>query len=72
VNWRSMGSGGGFHYACTPFEFLQAGTSPLVIYVPAEAVHQPVNDGLEPMELIVARNAPVEIVVEVAAEKARD
>jgi uncharacterized RmlC-like cupin family protein len=34
------------------------------IYVPPEAVHQPVNDGLEPMELIVARNAPVEIVVE--------
>lgn len=35
------------------------------IYVPAEAVHQPVNDGDEPMEIIVARNAPVEIVVEV-------
>ncbi|MCI0437815.1 MAG: cupin domain-containing protein [Chloroflexi bacterium] len=35
------------------------------IYVPPDAVHQPVNDSLtEPMELIVARNAPVEIVVE--------
>jgi uncharacterized RmlC-like cupin family protein len=34
------------------------------IYVPPDAVHQPVNDGPEPMELIVARNAPVEIVVE--------
>ena len=42
------------------------------IYVPAEAVHQPVNDGLEPLELIVARNAPVEIVVDVAAGTARD
>lgn len=42
------------------------------IYVPAEAVHQPVNDGLEPLELIVARNTPVEIVVEVAAEKTRN
>ena len=35
------------------------------IYVPADAVHQPVNDGAEPMEIIVARNTPVEIVVEV-------
>ena len=35
------------------------------IYVPSDSVHQPVNDSLsEPMELIVARNAPVEIVVE--------
>ncbi|MBM3943825.1 MAG: cupin domain-containing protein [SAR202 cluster bacterium] len=35
------------------------------IYVPPDAVHQPVNDSAtEPMELIVARNAPVEIVVE--------
>ena len=40
------------------------------IYVPPDAVHQPVNDGTEPMELIVARNAPVEVVVEVEAEKA--
>lgn len=35
------------------------------IYVPPDSVHQPVNDSLsEAMELIVARNAPVEIVVE--------
>ena len=35
------------------------------IYVPPDAVHQPVNDSAsEPMELIVARNAPTEIVVE--------
>lgn len=34
------------------------------LYVPAEAVHQPVNDGTEPLELIVARNTAVEIVVE--------
>ena len=35
------------------------------IYVPPDAVHQPVNDSLsEPLELLVARNAPVEIVVE--------
>ena len=35
------------------------------IYVPPDSVHQPVNDSLsEPLELIVARNAPVEIVVE--------
>jgi uncharacterized RmlC-like cupin family protein len=35
------------------------------IYVPPNAVHQPINDSLsEPMELIVARNTPVEIVVE--------
>ncbi len=34
------------------------------LYVPADAVHQPVNDGTEPLELIVARNTPVEIVVE--------
>lgn len=42
------------------------------IYVPPEAVHQPVNDSLsEPMELIVARNTPVEIVVEYEPEKAQ-
>ena len=35
------------------------------IYVPAEAVHQPVNDSDEVMEIIVARNTPVEIVQEV-------
>ena len=35
------------------------------IYVPPDSVHQPVNDSTsETMELIVARNAPVEIVVE--------
>jgi len=34
------------------------------IYVPSQSVHQPVNDGAEPMELIVARNTPVEIVEE--------
>ena len=33
VNWRSMGSGGGFHYVCTPFELPQARTSPLVASV---------------------------------------
>ena len=38
------------------------------LYIPAEAVHQPVNDGDQPMELIVARNTPVEIVVETAGE----
>ena len=42
------------------------------IYVPAEAVHQPMNDGDEPLELIVARNTPVEIVVEVAPKEAQD
>ena len=40
------------------------------IYVPAEAVHQPVNDGDEPLELIVARNTPEEIVVEVEPQRA--
>ena len=30
VNWCSMGSGGGFHHVCTPFEPLPARTSPLV------------------------------------------
>ena len=35
------------------------------IYVPAGAVHQPVNDSDEVMEIIVARNTPVEIVAEV-------
>ena len=40
------------------------------IYVPAEAVHQPVNDGSDDMEIIVARNTPVEIVVEVEPTKA--
>ncbi|MCD5403254.1 MAG: cupin domain-containing protein, partial [Dehalococcoidia bacterium] len=40
------------------------------IYVPAEATHQPINDGSEDMEIIVARNTPVEIVVEVDPSKA--
>jgi uncharacterized RmlC-like cupin family protein len=40
------------------------------LYVPAEAVHQPVNDGTEPLELIVARNTAVEIVVETGLGKA--
>ena len=35
------------------------------IYVPPNSVHQPINDSeSETMELIVARNTPVEIVVE--------
>ena len=34
------------------------------LYVPPGAVHQPVNDGSEPMEVIVARNTPVEVVQE--------
>lgn len=35
------------------------------IYVPPNSAHQPVNDSLtESLELIVARNAPVEIVAE--------
>lgn len=41
------------------------------IYVPQDAVHQPVNDGSEPLELIVARNTPVEIVKEVHTERAK-
>ena len=40
------------------------------VYVPQDAVHQPVNDGEEPMELIVARNTPVEIVEEYHPEEA--
>lgn len=43
------------------------------IYVPPNSVHQPVNDSLsESMELIVARNAPVEIVVEYDLSKAAE
>ena len=42
------------------------------IYVPQDSVHQPINDSLsEPMELIVARNTPVEIVVEYDPQQAR-
>ena len=33
VNWRSVGSGRGFHYVCTHFELPQARTSPLVTSV---------------------------------------
>ena len=41
------------------------------IYVPPDAVHQPVNDSAtEPLQLIVARNTPVEIVVEYPPKKA--
>ena len=40
------------------------------IYVPQDAVHQPINDGSEPMELIVARNTPVEIVKELQTDRA--
>ena len=34
------------------------------IYVPPGVVHAPVNTGSGPLELIVARNTPVEVVVE--------
>ncbi len=34
------------------------------IYVPAEALHQPVNDGDVPVKMVVARNASVETVRE--------
>ena len=35
------------------------------LYVPQNSIHQSINDSLtEPMELIVARNTPVEIVEE--------
>ncbi len=41
------------------------------IHVPAHAVHQPVNDSAtEPLQLIVARNTPVEIVAEYQPQKA--
>ncbi len=36
------------------------------LYVPPDAVHIVESDGPEPLELVVARNAPVEIVVEAA------
>ena len=35
------------------------------IYVPPMAVHAPVSEGPEPLELVVARNTPVEEVEEV-------
>ena len=35
------------------------------LYVPQNSIHQPINDSLtDPMELIVARNTPIEIVEE--------
>ena len=46
----------------TALEF-QAGD---FIYVPPDALHQPVNDGQEPVEMVVARNSPVELVQEYA------
>ena len=39
------------------------------LYVPPGAPHQPVNDGDEPIEMIVARNMPVEIVEPYAPSK---
>ena len=42
------------------------------IYIPPEAVHAPVNDGQEAMELIVARNTPTEIVVEYDPKHSRE
>lgn len=43
------------------------------IYVPADAAHQPVNtSATEPLVLIVARNAPVELVVELAGLGRKD
>ncbi len=41
------------------------------VYVPPDAVHQPVNDGPDTMELIVARNTPVEIVEEYQPTRAK-
>lgn len=42
------------------------------IYVPPYAPHRPVNDSLaEPVEMVVARNAPVEIVEEHRVKVAR-
>ena len=42
------------------------------IYVPPNSVHQSINNSLtEPMELIAARNTPVEIVVEYDPESAQ-
>lgn len=34
------------------------------IYVPQDALHQLVNDGTGPVEMVVARNTPVEVVQE--------
>ena len=41
------------------------------IYVPPQAIHMPVNDSTtEPVEMVVARNAPVETVEEYRARAA--
>ena len=48
------------HDLQTALEF-QAGD---FIYVPPDALHQPVNDGQESVEMVVARNSPVELVQE--------
>jgi len=37
------------------------------IYVPQDALHLPINDGPETVEMVVARNSPVEIVQEYTA-----
>jgi len=39
------------------------------LYIPPGAVHQPINDGNEPITLIVARNTQEEIVVEYQQER---
>ena len=44
----------------TSLEF-QAGD---FIYVPQNALHQPINDSDEQIEMVVARNSPIEIVRE--------
>ena len=41
------------------------------LYIPAGAPHQPINDGGEPVQMVVARNTPVEIVEPYPARKAR-
>ena len=38
------------------------------LFVPPGAPHQPVNDGTDIIEMVVARNAPVEIVEEYTAQ----
>ncbi len=44
-----------------------------MIYIPPGAAHQPVNvSETEPLRLIVARNAPVELVVELEGVGRRD
>ena len=41
------------------------------LYVPPEALHQPVNDGTDAVEMVVARNTPVELVREYPGSTAR-